>query len=42
MNLETFLKKAMKPSILQKIKKYKIKEIHTLNDTIGLAFFDKE
>ena len=32
----------MKPSILQKIKKYKIKEIQTLKDNIGLAFFEKK
>ena len=32
----------MKPSILQKIKNYKIKEIQTLKDNIGTAFFEKE
>ena len=32
----------MKPSILQKIKKYKIKEIQTLKDNIGLAFLKKK
>ena len=32
----------MQPSILQKIKNYKIKEIQTLKDNIGTAFFEKE
>ena len=32
----------MKPSILQKIKNYKIKEIQTLKDNIGIASFEKE
>ena len=32
----------MKPSILQEIKNYKIKEIQTLKDNIGTAFFEKE
>ena len=32
----------MKPSILQKIKKYKIKEIQTLKDHVGIASFEKK